>query len=62
MFKIAYLQVDYKNLEIIKNALANEIESLENQNIADEEKETIEEHKQILNKVNKKIKFILGEH
>ena len=62
MFKIAYLQVDYKNLEIIKNALANEIESLENQNITDEEKETIEEHKQILNKVNKKIKFILGEH
>ena len=62
MFKIAYLQVDYKNLEIIKNALANEIESLENQNIADEEKEIIEEHKQILNKVNKKIKFILGEH
>lgn len=62
MFKIAYLQVDYKNLEIIKNALANEIESLENQNIADEEKEVIEEHKQILNKVNKKIKFILGEH
>ena len=62
MFKIAYLQVDYKNLEIIKNALANEIESLENQNIADEEKETIEEHKQILNKVNKKIKFILGDN
>lgn len=62
MFKIAYLQVDYKNLEIIKNALANEIESLENQNITDEEKETIEEHRQILNKVNKKIKFILGEH
>ena len=62
MFKIAYLQVDYKDLEIIKNALTNEIESLENQNITDEEKETIEEHKQILNKVNKKIKFILGDH
>jgi hypothetical protein len=39
-----------------------EIESLENQNITDEEKETIEEHRKILNKVNKKIKFILGEH
>lgn len=62
MFKIAHLQVDYKDLEIIKNALANEIESLENQNITDEEKETIEEHRKILNKVNKKIKFILGEH
>jgi hypothetical protein len=62
MFKVAYLLVDYKNLEIIKNALANEIESLENQNFADIEKENIEEHKQILNKVNKKIKFILGEH
>jgi hypothetical protein len=62
MFKIAYLQVDYKNLEIIKNALANEIESLENQNFADIEKENIEEHKQILNKVNKKIKFILGDN
>ena len=62
MFKIAYLQVDYKDLEIIKNALTNEIEFLENQNITDEEKETIEEHRQILNKVNKKIKFILGEH
>lgn len=62
MFKIAHLQVDYKNLEIIKNALANEIESLENQNFADIEKENIEEHKQLLKKVNKKIKFILGEH
>ncbi len=62
MFKIAHLQVDYKDLEIIKNALANEIESLENQNFAGVEEEKIEEHKQILNKVNKKIKFILGEH
>ena len=62
MFKIAYLQVDYKNLEIIKNALTKEIKFLENQNITNEEKETIEEHKQILNKVNKKIKFILGDN
>lgn len=62
MFKIAYLQVDYKNLEIIKNALTKEIKFLENQNITNEEKETIEEHKQILNKVNKKIKFILGNN
>ena len=62
MFKIAYLQVDYKDLEIIKNALTNEIEFLENQNIADEEKETIEEHKKILNKVNKKITFILEDN
>ena len=62
MFRIAYLQVDYKNLEIIKNALINKIEFLENQNITDEEKETIEEHKQILNKVNKKIRFILGNN
>ena len=62
MFKLVDLSVDYKELEIIKNALENEIESLENQNITDEGKETIEEHRQILNKVNKKIKFILGEH
>lgn len=62
MFKIAYLQVDYKDLEIIKNALTNEIEFLENQNIADEEKETIEEYKKILNKVNKKITFILEDN
>lgn len=62
MFKIAHLQVDYKYLEIIKNALVNEIESLKNQNFADVKKENIEEHKQLLKKVNKKIKFILGEH
>ena len=61
MFKIAHLQVDYKDLEIIKNALENEISYLEKQIfLTEDDRENIEEHKQILNKINKKIKFILG--
>lgn len=61
MFKLVDLSVDYKELEIIKNALLNEIEYLENQNFANIEKENIEEHKQVLKKINKKIKLVLGE-
>lgn len=61
MFKLVDLSVDYKELEIIKNALLNEIDNLENQNFANIEKEDIEEHKQVLKKINKKIKLVLGE-
>lgn len=61
MFKLVDLSVDYKELEIIKNALLNEIEYIENQNFANIEKENIEEHKQVLKKINKKIKLVLGE-
>lgn len=61
MFKLVDLSVDYKELEIIKNALLNEIDNLENQNFANIEKEDIEEYKQVLKKINKKIKLVLGE-
>ncbi len=63
MFKMAFLQVDYKDLEMIKDALENEISNLNNQvYTTDDDKEVIDEHKQLLKKVNKKIDFVLGNN
>lgn len=63
MFKMAFLQVDYKDLEMIKDALENEISNLNNQvYTTEDDKEVIDEHKQLLKKVNKKIDFVLGNN
>ena len=63
MFKMAFLQVDYKDLEMIKDALENKISNLNNQvYTTDDDKEVIDEHKQLLKKVNKKIDFVLGNN
>ena len=48
---------DYKELEILKNALENEIESLGNQNFAGIENDTIYEYTQVLIKIIKEIKI-----
>ena len=52
MFLLIDISFDYKDLEIVKSALENEIESLENQNFAGVEDENINEHKQLLKKIN----------
>lgn len=39
MFKMAFLQVDYKDLEMIKDALENEISNLNNQVYTTDDKE-----------------------
>ena len=63
MFKMAFLQVDYKDLEMIKDALENKISNLNNQvYTTDDDKEVIDKHKQLLKKVNKKIDFVLGNN
>ncbi len=63
MFKMAFLKVDYKDLEMIKDALENEISNLNNQvYTTEDDKEVIDDHKQLLKKVNKKIDFVLGNN
>ena len=62
MFKIISINLDFKDLEMIKNSLSNQIEDLEKQNFVGELKNEIDEYKQLLKKVNKKIDFILGNN
>ncbi|MCT7565021.1 hypothetical protein N5T96_01585 [Aliarcobacter butzleri] len=59
MFKTIDINLDFKDLEMIKNSLSNQIEDLEKQNFVGELKNEIDEYKQLLKKVNKKIDFIL---
>ncbi|MDD2640598.1 MAG: hypothetical protein PHS65_06355 [Arcobacteraceae bacterium] len=61
MFQRVDLSMDYKDLEIVKSALENEIESLENQNFAGVEDENINEHKQVLKKINIHIEKLVKE-
>ena len=56
------INLDFKDLEMIKNSLSNQIEDLEKQNFVGELKNEIDEYKQLLKKVNKKIDFILGNN
>lgn len=46
------INVDYKNLVLIKNALENEISYLNDINFGGTEKENIQEHKELLKKIN----------
>ena len=62
MFKTIDINLDLKDLEMIKNSLSNQIEDLEKQNFVGELKNEIDEYKQLLKKVNKKIDFILGNN
>ncbi|MFW3357308.1 hypothetical protein [Aliarcobacter butzleri] len=62
MFKTIDVNLDFKDLEMIKNSLSNQIEDLEKQNFVGELKNEIDEYKQLLKKVNKKIDFILGNN
>ncbi|KLE06517.1 hypothetical protein [Aliarcobacter butzleri] len=62
MFKTIDINLDFKDLEMIKNSLSNQIEDLEKQNFVGELKNEIDEYKQLLKKVNKKIDFILGNN
>ncbi|MCG3663009.1 hypothetical protein L5F37_06310 [Aliarcobacter butzleri] len=62
MFKTININLDFKDLEMIKNSLSNQIEDLNKQNFVGELKDEIDEYKQLLKKVNKKIDFILGNN
>ena len=62
MFKTIDINLDFKDLEMKKNSLSNQIEDLEKQNFVGELKNEIDEYKQLLKKVNKKIDFILGNN
>ncbi|WP_323587522.1 hypothetical protein [Aliarcobacter butzleri] len=62
MFKTIDINLDFKDLEMIRNSLSNQIEDLEKQNFVGELKNEIDEYKQLLKKVNKKIDFILGNN
>lgn len=62
MFKTIDINLDLKDLEMIKNSLSNQIEDLEKQNFVGELKDEIDEYKQLLKRVNKKIDFILGNN
>ena len=62
MFKTIDINLDFKDLEMIKNSLSNQIEDLEKQNFVGELKDEIDEYKQLLKRVNKKIDFILGNN
>lgn len=62
MFKTIDINLDFKDLEMIKNSLSNQIEDLEKQNFVGELKNEIDEYKQLLKKVNKKIDLILGNN
>lgn len=61
MFLLIDIPFDYKDLEIVKSALENNIESLENQNFAGVENENINEHKQLLKKINNHIEKLVKE-
>lgn len=57
MFKIISVNLDFKDLEMIQNSLKNEIDHLNNQVFTTEDdKEIIDEHKQLLNKINNNLK------
>ena len=53
MFQKINLSLDFKDLEMIQNSLANEISCLNNQVfISEDDKEVINEHKQLLKTIN----------
>lgn len=57
MFKIISVNLDFKDLEMIQNSLKNEIDHLNNQIFTTkDDKEIIDEHKQLLNKINNNLK------
>jgi len=59
MFKNVSINFDYKDLETLKNALENEINHLNNNVfITEDDRETINEHKQLLVKINTNIKKV----
>jgi hypothetical protein len=59
MFTNIQISFDYKELEVLKTALENEIENLERQNFAGIENEIISENKQTLKKITNAISKIL---
>lgn len=56
MFKTININLDFKDLEMIKKSLLDEIDYLEKQNFVGELKEEIDEYKQLLQKINKNLK------
>ncbi|MCT7910717.1 hypothetical protein N5912_02640 [Arcobacter lacus] len=59
MFKTININLDFKDLEMIKEALENEISNLNNQIYTTEDnKENIDEYKQLLLKININLKKI----
>ncbi|MDN5071437.1 hypothetical protein O8C76_10435 [Aliarcobacter butzleri] len=58
MFRTIAINLDFKDLEMIKKSLENEIETLEKQNFRNELSEKIDEHKQLLSNINNNLKKI----
>jgi hypothetical protein len=60
MFETVSMSFDFKDLSNLKSALENQIEYLQMSSFADEEFENIQEHQDLLNRINKKFEFVLG--
>ncbi|MFW0695686.1 hypothetical protein ACN09X_04760 [Aliarcobacter butzleri] len=58
MFRTIAINLDFKDLEMIKKSLENEIETLEKQNFINELSQKIDEHKQLLSNINNNLKKI----
>lgn len=56
MFETISISLDFKDLEMIKSSLLNEIENLETQNFSQENNQDIGEHKQLLSKIISNLK------
>lgn len=60
MFQKINLSLDFKDLEMIQNSLANEISCLNNQVfISEDDKEVINEHKQLLKTINNSLNKLM---
>lgn len=60
MFQKINLSLDFKDLEMIQNSLANEISCLNNQVfISEDDKEVINEHKQLLKTINNSLNKLI---
>lgn len=60
MFQKINLSLDFKDLEMIQNSLANEISCLNNQVfISEDDKEIINEHKQLLKTINNSLNKLI---
>lgn len=60
MFQKINLSLDFKDLEMIQNSLVNEISCLNNQVfISEDDKEVINEHKQLLKTINNSLNKLI---
>ncbi len=56
MFDSIEMKLDFKDLSNMKHSLETYIEDLERQNFGDQNKEEIEENRDLLSRINKQLK------